>query len=253
MARRCCSRSTRRSTSRGQGQAHRPFDLLHRLPPDGAGAGRADLRRRDPEAVAGDARFYKVAKRRLDDISTVAAAMRSIRISAGRVRQARFAFGGVAATPVRASPPRSVIGQHLEPAAVRARAGGARPYVAAHQRPSRLGGVPQWRWPSRCSRSSGGSRARPRHEGAPAQTVPHESAAGTSPAKRSTPTICCRVSRNAARLAGAGAARPCLVTRLEPHARARRSGRGRTLSPGGCAGRRRSGAAVTMSRSFPLR
>jgi xanthine dehydrogenase small subunit len=46
-------------------------------------------------------RFYKVAKRRLDDISTVAAAMAVDRDSSGRVRRARFAFGGVAATPVR--------------------------------------------------------------------------------------------------------------------------------------------------------
>ena len=48
-------------------------------------------------------RFYKVSKRRLDDISTVAAAM-AIAIdggSGGRVRRARFAFGGMAATPVR--------------------------------------------------------------------------------------------------------------------------------------------------------
>jgi xanthine dehydrogenase small subunit len=46
-------------------------------------------------------RFYKVAKRRLDDISTVAAAMAIDRDAAGRVRRARLAFGGVAATPVR--------------------------------------------------------------------------------------------------------------------------------------------------------
>ena len=46
-------------------------------------------------------RFYKVAKRRLDDISTVAAAMALDRDHAGRVRRARFAFGGVAATPLR--------------------------------------------------------------------------------------------------------------------------------------------------------
>jgi xanthine dehydrogenase small subunit len=43
-----------------------------------------------------------VAKRRVDDISTVAAAM-ALRIDAGgTVREARLAFGGVAATPVRA-------------------------------------------------------------------------------------------------------------------------------------------------------
>ncbi|CAN5807142.1 FAD binding domain-containing protein [soil metagenome] len=49
-----------------------------------------------PEVV----RFYKVAKRRLDDISTVAAAM-AIDGSPARVSRARFAFGGVAATPLR--------------------------------------------------------------------------------------------------------------------------------------------------------
>jgi xanthine dehydrogenase small subunit len=46
-------------------------------------------------------RFYKVAKRRLDDISTVAAAMAMDFDGAGRVRRARLAFGGVAATPIR--------------------------------------------------------------------------------------------------------------------------------------------------------
>jgi len=46
-------------------------------------------------------RFYKIAKRRLDDISTVAAAM-SLDLDAHRnVVRARFAFGGVAATPIR--------------------------------------------------------------------------------------------------------------------------------------------------------
>ena len=46
-------------------------------------------------------RFYKVTKRRLDDISTVAAAMAIDRDASGRVRRARFAFGGMAATPLR--------------------------------------------------------------------------------------------------------------------------------------------------------
>jgi xanthine dehydrogenase small subunit len=46
-------------------------------------------------------RFYKVAKRRLDDISTVAAAMALDLDAHGRVGRARCAFGGVAATPVR--------------------------------------------------------------------------------------------------------------------------------------------------------
>ena len=46
-------------------------------------------------------RFYKVAKRRLDDISTVAATMALDLGASGVVRHARLAFGGVAATPVR--------------------------------------------------------------------------------------------------------------------------------------------------------
>jgi xanthine dehydrogenase small subunit len=46
-------------------------------------------------------RFYKVAKRRMDDISTVAAGMSMDWDAAGRIVRARFAFGGVAATPVR--------------------------------------------------------------------------------------------------------------------------------------------------------
>ena len=45
--------------------------------------------------------FYKVSKRRLDDISTVAAATAIERNGTGRVRRARFALGGVAAIPVR--------------------------------------------------------------------------------------------------------------------------------------------------------
>ncbi|MEO8078055.1 MAG: xanthine dehydrogenase small subunit, partial [Acidobacteriota bacterium] len=47
-------------------------------------------------------RFYKIAKRRLDDIGAVAAALSLDRDPAGRVSRARFAFGGVAATPIRA-------------------------------------------------------------------------------------------------------------------------------------------------------
>lgn len=54
-----------------------------------------------PKPLPASVRFYKVAKRRLDDISTVAAAMAIDRDGSGRVRRARFAFGGVAATPVR--------------------------------------------------------------------------------------------------------------------------------------------------------
>jgi xanthine dehydrogenase small subunit len=55
-----------------------------------------------PKPLPQFVRYYKVAKRRLDDISTVAAGMALDVDRHGRVRRARFAFGGVAATPVRA-------------------------------------------------------------------------------------------------------------------------------------------------------
>lgn len=47
-------------------------------------------------------RFYKVSKRALDDISTVAAAFTLDLDSNGRVQSLRLAYGGIAATPVRA-------------------------------------------------------------------------------------------------------------------------------------------------------
>src|SRR5688572_9639759 len=47
-------------------------------------------------------RFYKVSKRVLDDISTVAGAFALDLDAAGKVQRLRIAFGGVAATPVRA-------------------------------------------------------------------------------------------------------------------------------------------------------
>lgn len=48
-----------------------------------------------------DVGFYKVARRRLNDISTVTAAIAVERAADGRVTSARFCFGGVAATPLR--------------------------------------------------------------------------------------------------------------------------------------------------------
>jgi xanthine dehydrogenase small subunit len=56
-----------------------------------------------PKPLPAFVRFYKVAKRRLDDISTVAAAMALDIDAHGRVGRARFAFGGMAATPIRSS------------------------------------------------------------------------------------------------------------------------------------------------------
>jgi xanthine dehydrogenase small subunit len=48
-------------------------------------------------------RFYKVSKRVLDDISTVAAAFALDLSSDGKVRRLGLAYGGVAATPLRAT------------------------------------------------------------------------------------------------------------------------------------------------------
>jgi xanthine dehydrogenase small subunit len=47
-------------------------------------------------------RFYKISKRRLDDISTVAAAFSLDLDPSGRVERVALAFGGLAATPIRA-------------------------------------------------------------------------------------------------------------------------------------------------------
>lgn len=55
---------------------------------------------RIPKPLPRVLRFYKISKRRLDDISTVAAAM-ALDATEGVVQRVRFAFGGMAATPVR--------------------------------------------------------------------------------------------------------------------------------------------------------
>jgi xanthine dehydrogenase small subunit len=56
-----------------------------------------------PQPLPEFVRFYKVAKRRMDDISTIAAAMAMDWDASGRISRARFAFGGVAAVPLRAT------------------------------------------------------------------------------------------------------------------------------------------------------
>jgi xanthine dehydrogenase small subunit len=54
-----------------------------------------------PKPLPDRTAFFKVAKRSLDDISTVVAAYALELDAAGRVSSARIAYGGVAATPVR--------------------------------------------------------------------------------------------------------------------------------------------------------
>ena len=72
-----------------------------------------------PKPYPGVLRFYKVSKRRFDDISTVAAAMSIDTDRSGRVRRARFVYGGVAATPLRLTDAEdAVAGQAWNEAAV---------------------------------------------------------------------------------------------------------------------------------------
>ena len=54
-----------------------------------------------PKPFPSLAAFYKIAKRSMDDISTVAAAFALTLDAGGRIAVCRIAFGGVAATPVR--------------------------------------------------------------------------------------------------------------------------------------------------------
>jgi len=56
---------------------------------------------RIPLPLAGRTAFYKIAKRRFDDISSVAVGV-AVRLDGGTVTSARIGLGGVAATPIRA-------------------------------------------------------------------------------------------------------------------------------------------------------
>jgi len=72
-----------------------------------------------PKPLPEFVRFYKVAKRRMDDISTVAAAMAMDWDASGRIARARFALGGVAPIPLRALAAEEVVlGQRWNDAAV---------------------------------------------------------------------------------------------------------------------------------------
>jgi xanthine dehydrogenase small subunit len=72
-----------------------------------------------PKPLPAALRFYKVAKRRMDDISTVAAGMALEVDSAGRIARARFAFGGVAAVPLLSvEAEEAVLGERWNEAAV---------------------------------------------------------------------------------------------------------------------------------------
>ena len=73
-----------------------------------------------PKPWPANARFYKIAKRRVDDISTVAACLAVTLDDTGRVERARFAYGGVAPTPLRAlAAEEAILGRHWDLTAVR--------------------------------------------------------------------------------------------------------------------------------------
>ncbi len=72
-----------------------------------------------PKPLPAALRFYKVSKRRLDDISTVAAALAADLDASGRISRARVAFGGMAATPVRVAAAEAALkGERLDASAV---------------------------------------------------------------------------------------------------------------------------------------
>jgi xanthine dehydrogenase small subunit len=75
---------------------------------------------RIPKPYPSIGRFYKVSKRKHDDISTVAAAFALDLDASGVVTRARLAYGGVAATPVRAHAAEDALqGKRWSAAAVR--------------------------------------------------------------------------------------------------------------------------------------
>jgi xanthine dehydrogenase small subunit len=72
-----------------------------------------------PAPLPSHARFYKAAKRRMDDISTVAACFAFDIDERGVVRRARIAYGGVAPVPLRAvEAEESIVGARWNESAV---------------------------------------------------------------------------------------------------------------------------------------
>jgi len=72
-----------------------------------------------PKPFGSSIQFYKAAKRRVDDISTVAAGISMDLDNVGRVTRAVFAFGGVAAVPLRVyAAEEAALGQRWNQAAV---------------------------------------------------------------------------------------------------------------------------------------
>ena len=72
-----------------------------------------------PKPFPAEARFFKIAKRRMDDISTVAACFALQLDNHGIIERARIAYGGVAAVPMRSlSAEQSLMGKRWNEQAV---------------------------------------------------------------------------------------------------------------------------------------
>ena len=217
---------------------------------------------RIPLPLAPLAAFHKIAKRRFDDISSVAVAFAlDVR---GRRRRAGPRSGSAASRPRRCGPPpprpRST-GRPWTADTVARRGGGAAP--ARAPRSTTTGPAPptarrcsarrllkfarrdrdpqEVRGMSRAAHASGQPRRRRRRSRTRAPPC-------TSPASRSTPTTWSPAPRRAARLPGAGAARP-----RPGHGAADRAGARRARRRPGAHRRRRARASTTPASSTTSR
>ena len=132
--------------------------------------------------------FHKIAKRRFDDISSVAAGI-ALDVRDGVVVKARIGLGGVAATPVRARATEAALeGRPWTAATVRSAAEVMAHRGHAHRRPPRQRGLPLGdarHRPGTAARADRRRRRRRAHEHAGrlrpdavvGQALPHESAA----------------------------------------------------------------------------
>ena len=257
--RRCCWRSMRRVRPRRRRAARRTRPargVLHGLPQDSAAAAaRSSRPSRSRSRSRPRSAFYKVAKRRLDDISTVAAAMAIDRRRRRRVRRARFAFGGVAATPLRVREAEDAVdGQPWNDRQRRPRAAGHRSDADAARAITAA--------PANTAASVSQSLVEKFWLESQGMTIVGRAAcrtrarAATSRARRSTPTTCCALPGPAPCVAGDGAARACARARALARRGARDSRAGRrhalTARRRPWRGRHRR-RRVTTSRCFRAR
>ena len=160
---------------------------------------------RIPMPTAGITAFHKIAKRRYDDISSVAVGF-AIELAEGSVKSARIGLGGVAATPVRALATEAALeGRPWSAETVREAAGVLARRGHPDGRPPGQRGVPLGDAGHRAAASSGPSEVRDRSEHSCPSGPPTPSSAWrsrtraprcTSPAPRSTPTTWSAATRD---------------------------------------------------------